>query len=147
MRTTWLKVWVWIKVWAAALLLIYLLVFVYRNSQQKVTFWVWWNTEPTTSSLLLAVFSFVAGGLKFPGYCEQPFAPSGASEMSCNKLPTSTRAKATRNRRDARAKARLFCSPRCRCLGDQALPPFWNRIRISCHLPKRIRRYLPQALP
>jgi hypothetical protein len=65
MRTTWLKVWVWMKVWAAALLLIYLLVFVYRNSQQKVTFWVWWNTEPTTSSLLLAVFSFVAGGSSF----------------------------------------------------------------------------------
>jgi uncharacterized integral membrane protein len=65
MRTTWLKVWIWIKVWTAALLLIYLLVFVYKNSKQEVTFWVWWNTEPRTTALLLAFFSFVAGGLSF----------------------------------------------------------------------------------
>jgi uncharacterized integral membrane protein len=61
MRTLWLKVWVWTKAVAAALLLIYLLIFVTKNSGKPVDFWIWFNVQPDTTVLVLALYAFVAG--------------------------------------------------------------------------------------
>jgi uncharacterized integral membrane protein len=57
----WLKVWIWIKVLVACLLVLYVILFVYNNAQEKVQFWYWFHHQPQTNLLLLVLCSFVAG--------------------------------------------------------------------------------------
>jgi uncharacterized integral membrane protein len=57
----WLKIKFWTKISFFGLLLIYILLFVYNNASNSVTFWFWIGKKPDTSVLLLVLYSFVAG--------------------------------------------------------------------------------------
>jgi uncharacterized integral membrane protein len=63
MGSLWLKIKIWTKVSAAALISIYLLIFFFQNGHQKATFWYWFNRNYEGSLLLLVLFSFLIGGL------------------------------------------------------------------------------------
>lgn len=63
MGNFWLKVWVWTKVTLVCLLLLYLLAFIFQNSQKAVEPWFWYNVTPKTNVLLLALYAFLAGVL------------------------------------------------------------------------------------
>jgi len=59
------NVWLKIKIWARVLLLLavvlYLIVFTYKNAEEHVKLWYWYNRQPTTNVLMLALCSFLAG--------------------------------------------------------------------------------------
>jgi uncharacterized membrane protein YciS (DUF1049 family) len=59
--TLWLRVWIWTKVGLAALVALYLLVFVIKNNDHTARFWYWIGQEPETSILVLVSFAFLAG--------------------------------------------------------------------------------------
>lgn len=61
MNNLWLKIKVWTKGIVAALLLIYMLVFIIRNSGQTVRFWWFFGQEPETSLLVFTFFTFLFG--------------------------------------------------------------------------------------
>lgn len=63
MGNFWLKVWVWTKVTLVGLLLLYLLAFIFQNSQKPVQPWFWFGVQPSTNVLLLALYAFLAGVL------------------------------------------------------------------------------------
>jgi hypothetical protein len=63
MGNFWLKVWVWTKVTLVGLLLLYLLAFIFENSQKMVTPWFWFGVEPSTNVLFLSLYAFLAGVL------------------------------------------------------------------------------------
>src|SRR5438270_9087505 len=60
MGNLWLKIKVWTKGIAIALLLLYVLVFIIKNNQ-PVKFWWWYNREDQYSMLVLIGISFFAG--------------------------------------------------------------------------------------
>jgi uncharacterized integral membrane protein len=60
MSNFWLKLKVWSKGTTIGLILLYVLVFIFKNNQQ-VTFWWWYNREDQHSVLLLIAISFFAG--------------------------------------------------------------------------------------
>lgn len=61
MNNTWLKIKAWTKGIVLGLLLLYIVLFIYKNSGAPVTFWWWFNHSPTTTVFLLALFAFCAG--------------------------------------------------------------------------------------
>lgn len=61
MTNLWLRIKIWTKVALLAALFIYVILFTYKNAQQKVQFWYWFNHRPETTLLLLVVFAFLAG--------------------------------------------------------------------------------------
>lgn len=61
MTNLWLKIWVGIKVSLFAVLVIYIFVFITKNSEKQVTPWFWYNTEPQTSVLWLVLYAFIGG--------------------------------------------------------------------------------------
>ena len=63
MGNLWLKIKVWTKIVVAALIAIYLLIFVLQNGSQKVTFWWWFGHQYEGSMLYLVFFTFLIGGL------------------------------------------------------------------------------------
>lgn len=63
MGNVWLKIKVWTKVTFFCLLLIYVLMFVAKNSSARVSTWYWLGKESETSVLLLMLYVFFAGVL------------------------------------------------------------------------------------
>jgi uncharacterized integral membrane protein len=63
MGNLWLKIKIWTKISLAALLLIYVLLFVAKNSNEQVKFWYWIGRNADTSVLLLAFYAFIAGAV------------------------------------------------------------------------------------
>jgi uncharacterized integral membrane protein len=63
MGNFWLKIKIWTKVTAAALIALYLLIFVIKNNDQKAKFWYWYNGNYEGSLLALVFFAFLIGGL------------------------------------------------------------------------------------
>jgi uncharacterized integral membrane protein len=63
MGNLWLKIKIWTKISLAALLLIYVLLFVAKNSNRQVQFWYWIGKNADTSVLLLALYAFVGGAV------------------------------------------------------------------------------------
>jgi uncharacterized integral membrane protein len=63
MSNLWLKIWIWIKVGVSALLAIYLLLFIAKNSDNLAKFWFWFGRDYQLPVLLLAFVSFCAGVL------------------------------------------------------------------------------------
>ena len=63
MQNLWLKIKVWTKVTIAAVIVLYVLIFVFQNSGKPVKFWFWFNREYEGSLLSLVFFAFLIGGL------------------------------------------------------------------------------------
>jgi lysylphosphatidylglycerol synthetase-like protein (DUF2156 family) len=61
MGNVWLKIKIWMKVGVLALVLLYVLFFVYKNAKEPVKLWYWYNHQPQTTVLMLALCSFLAG--------------------------------------------------------------------------------------
>jgi uncharacterized integral membrane protein len=65
MGNLWLKIKVWTKVIAFALVLIYVVLFIINNSENQATLWFWFGRgkEVTTSVLKLVAITFFIGVL------------------------------------------------------------------------------------
>jgi len=63
MGNLWLKIKIWTKVTVAALLALYVLIFVLKNGDRKADFWFWFGREYSGSLLSLVFFAFLIGGL------------------------------------------------------------------------------------
>src|SRR4051794_33216488 len=63
MGNLWLKIKIWTKVTIAALLALYVLIFVLKNGDRKADFWFWFGREYSGSLLSLVFFAFLIGGL------------------------------------------------------------------------------------
>jgi uncharacterized integral membrane protein len=64
MGSLWLKFKVWSKVVIFAFVTLYLLTFIFRNSDEPAKFWFWfWKPDLETSILYLVLVSFLAGVL------------------------------------------------------------------------------------
>jgi hypothetical protein len=61
MGNLWLRIRIWTKVSVIGLLVLYVIVFTYKNAQEKVELWYWINQKPQTNLLLLVLCSFLAG--------------------------------------------------------------------------------------
>jgi len=59
----WLKIKIWTKVTIAALVVIYVLVFILKNDGEHVRFWWWFGHAYEGSMLYLVFFAFLIGGL------------------------------------------------------------------------------------
>src|ERR1700730_6682791 len=57
----WLKIRIWTKVILVSLLVLYVILFTYKNAQERVQLWYWFNHTPETNLLLVVLCSFVAG--------------------------------------------------------------------------------------
>lgn len=57
----WLKIKVWTKVIIASALLLYVLMFIFKNSAEPVQFWWWFDRIQPASVFTLASLAFVAG--------------------------------------------------------------------------------------
>ena len=63
MGNLWLKIKVWTKIVVAALIAIYLLIFVIKNGGQTAKFWYWFGRSYEGALLYLILFTFLIGGL------------------------------------------------------------------------------------
>ncbi len=63
MGNLWLKIKVWTKITFAAVLAIYLLIFILKNGDRKADFWFWFGREYSGSLLSLVFFAFLIGAL------------------------------------------------------------------------------------
>src|SRR5436190_17840959 len=63
MSNMWLKIKVWTKIVVFGLVLVYIIVFVAKNSARPITPWLGPNLEPPTSAFMLALYAFLAGVL------------------------------------------------------------------------------------
>ena len=63
MQNLWLKIKIWTKVTIAALIVLYVLIFVLKNGDRKAEFWFWFGREYSGSLLSLVFFAFLIGGL------------------------------------------------------------------------------------
>ena len=61
MGNFWLKLRIWTKVLLLLAVLLYVIFFVYKNAEERVKLWYWYNHQPTTNVLMLALCSFLAG--------------------------------------------------------------------------------------
>ena len=62
MNDTWLKIKAWTKGIVAVLLLVYLVLFLFKNTND-IYFWYWFGHAPHVTSAFLAVVSFAAGSV------------------------------------------------------------------------------------
>jgi uncharacterized integral membrane protein len=63
MANLWLKIKIWTKVVIAALIALYVLMFVLKNGDRQAEFWYWIGRDYRGSLLSLVAFSFLIGGL------------------------------------------------------------------------------------
>ena len=63
MGNLWLKIKVWTKVTIAAVIFLYLLIFLLKNSGEQAKFWFWFNRSYNGALLYLVLFAFLIGGL------------------------------------------------------------------------------------
>ena len=63
MSSLWLKIWIWIKITVFAVLAIYVLTFIAKNSGYTAKFWFWFGRDYDVPVLYLAFFSFLGGVL------------------------------------------------------------------------------------
>lgn len=63
MSNLWLKFRIWTKVIAFVTLLVYALIFIYKNSETRVRLWFFYNTAPDLSVLVLVSCAFLVGVL------------------------------------------------------------------------------------
>jgi uncharacterized integral membrane protein len=63
MSNLWTKIKVWTKVVLISLILIYVLIFIIKNSGQQVQFWYWFNNPLRSSLLLFTLITFAAGAI------------------------------------------------------------------------------------
>ncbi|HVT90430.1 MAG TPA: LapA family protein [Tepidisphaeraceae bacterium] len=61
MGNIWLKIKIWTKSILFAAIAIYVLLFMLKNSGQKVTLWYWFGYENEVSMLVLVVITFFSG--------------------------------------------------------------------------------------
>jgi len=61
MGNLWLRIKVWTKIILFALVLLYVILFVAKNSAKPVKPWFWFNHEPQTTLLVLVLCTFAAG--------------------------------------------------------------------------------------
>lgn len=61
MGNFWLKIKIWSKVSFVGIILIYVLIFVAKNSTEPVKFWFWFNRTAETSILLFALYAVLTG--------------------------------------------------------------------------------------
>jgi uncharacterized integral membrane protein len=61
MENLWLKFKIWTKIGLLSVLVIYLLLFVFKNSDQELTIWWWFGRVFQTSALELILISLLAG--------------------------------------------------------------------------------------
>jgi hypothetical protein len=60
----WLKIKIWTKVALLSFVTIYLLTFIFKNSDEPAKFWYWfWRPDVETSILYFTLFTFAAGVL------------------------------------------------------------------------------------
>jgi uncharacterized integral membrane protein len=59
----WLRIKVWTKVTLFSILLVYILIFVVKNSGKSVEFWYWFDATLKSSLLLFTVITFAAGAI------------------------------------------------------------------------------------
>src|SRR5688572_19428286 len=103
MGNMWLKIKVWTKLVVFVALLIYLIIFVAKNSARQVTPWFWFRTEPTTTVLILVLTAFVAGVL-----CAVLFRTTLATLRQVRELRDRNRnARVEREVADMRSKAAM----------------------------------------
>jgi hypothetical protein len=62
MENLWLKIKIWTKISIVSIVLVYLILFLFRNGDQPVTIWYMFRYEPfRTSALTVIVLAFFAG--------------------------------------------------------------------------------------
>lgn len=61
MENLWLKIKIWTKIGIFSIGVIYLLMFVFKNSDQDLTIWFWFGHEIKTSMLVLIPVVLLAG--------------------------------------------------------------------------------------
>ena len=60
----WLKIKIWAKVVLLTFVTVYLLTFIFKNSDEPAKFWYWfWKPDVETSILYFTLFTFFAGVL------------------------------------------------------------------------------------
>jgi uncharacterized integral membrane protein len=59
----WLRIKVWLKVTLFSILLVYILIFITKNSGKSVEFWYWYNGTLQSSLLLFTLITFFAGAI------------------------------------------------------------------------------------
>jgi hypothetical protein len=57
----WLRIKVWTKLTIVLAIVAYVGLFVYQNSNHKVTMWYWFGREPESSVLILVLCAFLLG--------------------------------------------------------------------------------------
>jgi uncharacterized integral membrane protein len=61
--TLWLRIKVWTRIIVFSVLLIYILIFVGKNSGKGVEFWYWYDATLKSSLLLFTFITFIAGAV------------------------------------------------------------------------------------
>jgi Trk-type K+ transport system membrane component len=61
MENLWLKIKIWTKILLFSIVVIYLGIFIYNNSDQPLTIWVWFGKEFRTSALEMIPAMLLAG--------------------------------------------------------------------------------------
>ena len=61
MENLWLRIKIWTKIGIFSIAVLYLLIFVYNNSDQDLTIWFWFGHEIKTSMLVLIPVVLLAG--------------------------------------------------------------------------------------
>jgi uncharacterized integral membrane protein len=63
MGNIWLKIWVWTKVSIFGLLALYLLAFIFKNSDRTVEIWYWFFKDSYKVTILFFTFFVFMGGV------------------------------------------------------------------------------------
>ena len=63
MGDTWLKIKAWTKGVVFGAVVIYLILFLFKNSGQDIQFWWWFGHNPKIDALYMALVSFLAGAV------------------------------------------------------------------------------------
>ena len=61
MQNLWLKIKIWTKIALFSIVVIYLLMFVFKNSDQQLSIWLWFGHVIETSMLVLIPVVLLAG--------------------------------------------------------------------------------------
>jgi lysylphosphatidylglycerol synthetase-like protein (DUF2156 family) len=63
MGDTWLKIKAWTKGILACLVVVYLVLFIFKNGGQNIHFWWWFGHNPEIDALYMALVAFFAGAI------------------------------------------------------------------------------------
>ena len=61
MANLWLKIRIWTKIIVVTAIVLYVILFTYKNAQFRVELWYWFNHKPETNLLLVVLCTFLAG--------------------------------------------------------------------------------------